>query len=103
MGWGINRGIAKGALNSASPYYRWFRGSELLANRLLETSPTKPVDVARAVHSALSARRPRLRYTVGRRAGLVLALRRYVPGELFERMYFGEAVRRVTKARHEQA
>jgi len=26
----------------------------------------------------------------------VVALRRYLPGELFERLYFGEAVRRVT-------
>jgi hypothetical protein len=51
------------------------------------------------VHKALTARRPRLRYIVGRRAGLVISLRRHLPGELFERIYFGEAVRRVTKAR----
>lgn len=96
--WGVKRGIARGALDPESPYYAWFRESERLADRLVETSPTKPVDVARAVYSALTARRPRLRYMAGRRAGLVLALRRYLPGELFERFYFGEAVRRVTKA-----
>ena len=65
---------------------------------MVQTSPTKPVDVARTVHNALTARRPRLRYMVGRRASLLVALRRYLPDELFERLYFGEAVRRVTKA-----
>jgi NAD(P)-dependent dehydrogenase (short-subunit alcohol dehydrogenase family) len=96
--WTVNRGIAKRALDPNSPYYAWFRESERLADRLVETSPTKLVHVAKAVHSALTARRPRLRYVVGRRASLVLALRRYLPGELFERFYFGEAVRRVTSA-----
>jgi NAD(P)-dependent dehydrogenase (short-subunit alcohol dehydrogenase family) len=95
--WGLNRATAKGALTSESPYSAWFRESERLANRLVETSPTRPVDVARAVHRALSASRPKLRYVVGWRAGLVIALRRHLPGELFERLYFGEAVRRVTE------
>jgi len=97
--WGAKRGIAKGALDPESPYYAWFWASERLADRLVETSPTKPVDVARAVYRALTARHPRLRYMVGRRAGLVVALRRYLPGELFERLYFGEAVRRVTSTK----
>jgi len=96
--WGVNRGIAKGALDPESPYYAWFRETERLANWLVETSPVKPADVARAVHTALTARRPRLRYMVGRRAGLVVTLRRYLPGGLFERLYFGEVVRRVTRA-----
>lgn len=95
--WGANRGVAKRALDPKSPYCAWFHESERLVNRLVKTSPTKPVDVARAVHSALAARRPRLRYMVGRRARLVMILRRYLPGELFERLYFGEVVRRVTK------
>ena len=97
--WGANRGVAQRALDPKSPYCAWFHESERLVNRLVKTSPTKPVDVARAVHSALAARRPRLRYMVGRRASLVMILRRYLPGELFERLYFGEVVRRVTKTR----
>lgn len=95
--WGANRGVAKRALDPKSPYCAWFHESERLVDRLVKTSPTKPVDVARAVYSALTARRPRLRYMVGCRASLVMILRRYLPGELFERLYFGEAVRRVTK------
>jgi len=43
----------------------------------------------------MTARNPRLRYVVGRRAGLVLSLRRHLPGELFERLYFGGLLRRV--------
>ena len=95
--WGINRAVAKKALEPESPYYAWFRESERLADQVVETSPTKPVEVAEAVYSALTARRPKLRYMVGRRAGLVVALRRYLPAELFERLGFGEAIRRVTK------
>jgi NAD(P)-dependent dehydrogenase (short-subunit alcohol dehydrogenase family) len=95
--WGSRRGVAKGALAPESPYRSWFRASERLADRLVETSPTKPIDTAKAVHRALTARRPRLRYMVGRRAGLVVALRRYLPGEIFERLYFGAAVRQITQ------
>ena len=75
-------------------YYPWFRREEALADSLVRTSPTRPEDVARAVDRALAARRPRLRYVVGRRAALVLALRRHIPGEIFERLYWGEAMRR---------
>jgi NAD(P)-dependent dehydrogenase (short-subunit alcohol dehydrogenase family) len=94
--WDVHRGVAKRALNPKSAYYAWFRESEHLADRLVETSPTRPIHVAKTVHRALTAKRPKLRYVVGWRAGLVLTLRRYLPGELFERLYFGEAVRRVT-------
>ena len=95
--WGVNRGIARKSLDPQSEYYNWFQNSERLADRLVETSPTKPIDVAKAVYKALSVRNPKLRYMVGQRANLVMSMRRYLPGELFERIYFGEAVRRVTK------
>jgi NAD(P)-dependent dehydrogenase (short-subunit alcohol dehydrogenase family) len=96
--WGINRGTAKGALNPKSPYFEWFRESERQSDRLVDTSPTKPVDVARAIHKALTVRRPRLRYMVGNRANLVFALRRYLPGELFDKLFFSYSIRRVTNA-----
>ena len=94
---GAHRGFSQRALNPASPYHAWFLESQRLTDRLVESSPTRPVQVARAVHKALTARRPRLRYVVGRRAALVLLLRRYLPGETFERIYFGEVMRRITK------
>ncbi len=95
--WTVNRGIARRALDPASPYLAWFQREEKLADELVRTSPTKAVHVAAAVYRALTARRPRLRYVVGWRANLVLTLRRYLPGETFERLYFGEAIRRVTQ------
>ena len=96
--WGANRGVAARAADPAGPYHAWFREAERLADRMVDASRTKPVDVARAVHRALTARRPRLRYTVGSKAALAVALRRYLPGDLFERLYVREAVRRVTRA-----
>jgi len=100
--WGVNRGNAQRALDPESPYCEWFRESERLADRLVETSPTKPVDVARTIHTALTARRPKLRYMVGTRARLVFALRRYLPGELFERIYFSLSISKVTKPQKAQ-
>ena len=97
--WGPHRGFAGHAFDPESPYYAWFLESQRLTDRLVETSPTRPIDVARSVHRALTAERPRLRYVVGWRASLVLTLRCYLPGELFERLYFGEAVRRVTSGK----
>jgi NAD(P)-dependent dehydrogenase (short-subunit alcohol dehydrogenase family) len=96
--WGINRGTASRAMNKQSPYYAFFCASEKAADRLVETSPTRAIDVAKTVHTVFTARRPKLRYLVGRRAALAVWLRRYLPGELFERLYFGTAVRRVSRA-----
>ena len=38
-----------------------------------------------------------MRYVVGRGASLVIALRRYMPQSLFERLYFGGHIRRVER------
>ena len=98
--WGKNRWMAVRALDPASPYRDWFeRAEEEEADRLVRTSRITPADVAGTVLRAITDRRPRLRYTVGRRASLVMALRRYLPGETFERLYFGEVLRRVTGRR----
>ncbi len=95
--WGVHRGYAQRALDPASPYHAWFIASQRLTDKLVASSPTRPAHVARAVQRALTARRPQLRYMVGWRAGLFVALRRYLPGELFEKLYFGEVVRRITR------
>jgi NAD(P)-dependent dehydrogenase (short-subunit alcohol dehydrogenase family) len=85
--WGPNRGLARGSLNPESPYHQAFLAEERWADEWQRSSATRPWDVARAVHRALTIPRPRLRYVVGRRAGRVLTLRRLLPGELFERIY----------------
>lgn len=94
--WTTNRGIARRAQGADSLYAEWFNRQEQLADIMVRTSPIVPLDVASTVATALTSVRPRLRYVVGRRAKLVLALRRYLPGELFERLYFGGAMARVT-------
>ena len=96
---GVHRGYAQRALDPSSPYYAWFQESQRLTDKLVESTPARPFHVARTVHEALTAKRPRLRYMVGWRASLLVTLRRYLPGELFERIYFGEVIRRVTKGR----
>jgi NAD(P)-dependent dehydrogenase (short-subunit alcohol dehydrogenase family) len=97
--WTVNRRVAERAQEPDSPYYAWFGREEELADRLVASSPTKPLDVAQVVHRALTARHPRLRYVVGWRAKLLISLRRHIPGELFERLYFAQVRRRVTRPR----
>jgi NAD(P)-dependent dehydrogenase (short-subunit alcohol dehydrogenase family) len=95
--WTTNRGLAKGALNPDSPYHNWFQQAEKESDQLVRASVATPADVAAVVHEALTAERPKLRYMVGRKAKLAVALRRWLPGELFERLYFGIVMRRVTR------
>jgi NAD(P)-dependent dehydrogenase (short-subunit alcohol dehydrogenase family) len=98
--WGRSRNVAARALDPSGPYHEWFTRAEREADRLVETSTLTPRLVAEEVVRALTEPRPRLRYVVGSRASLVVSLRRHLPGELFERLYFGEVLRRVTGRRH---
>jgi NAD(P)-dependent dehydrogenase (short-subunit alcohol dehydrogenase family) len=97
--WGKNRRIASRALDPARPYFEWFNRAEQEADRLVQSSTLTPAVVAAEVARAMTEPRPRLRYMVGGRASLVVALRRHLPGELFERLYFGEVLRRITGRR----
>jgi len=95
--WDESRRVLAEAQNPQSPYYGLFTRAEQLASSALSSSRLSPRDVADTVLRAMTAKQPRLRYIVGKRAGLVLALRRHLPGELFEKLYFGELLRRLTK------
>ncbi len=94
---GVHRNVARRALDPASPYYDWFCRHESLVDGLLSKSSFTTSDVARHVQHILSSRRPRLRYVVGTKAKLVLGLRRYIPGELFESLYWRAARHIVTR------
>jgi NAD(P)-dependent dehydrogenase (short-subunit alcohol dehydrogenase family) len=96
----VRRGRAKAAVDPTSPYYAWFVQHEKMVDDILRAHRITPTDVAKAVHRALTAKRPRLRYTVGWRAKLLISLRRFLPGELFERFYCRQVIRMVTKPRH---
>lgn len=95
--WSSNRGNAAHALRPESPYAAMFRRHEAIADDIVARSKTLPVDVAKAVHHALTAERPRLRYVVGRPAAAAVAFRRFAPNGLFERIYFGSLLRRLTQ------
>ena len=95
--WSRHRGTAAHAHDPSSPYHDLFWASEAIADRIVERSPTRPEHVARAIGKALTAEQPRMRYVVGRGASLVIALRRYMPQSLFERLYFGGHIRRVER------
>ena len=92
-----NHMVADKANSPESLYYPWFQQIQKITLRLADSSPTRPRHVAAAIHKALTARRPSLRYMVGRRAKLVVALRRYLPASIFERFYFGTIIRWVTR------
>jgi len=96
--WSVNRGVAARARDPESPYFHWFMQSEREADKLVKASTATPADVALVVHQALTAEHPKLRYMIGRKAKLAVALRRWLPGDLFERIYFGTVMRRATRA-----
>ena len=93
--WWSHRGTAAGANDPDSPYHDLFWASEAEADRIVERTPTRPRDVAEAIHTAVTAEQPRMRYVVGRGATAVIALRRYLPESVFERLYFGGQLRRL--------
>jgi NAD(P)-dependent dehydrogenase (short-subunit alcohol dehydrogenase family) len=98
---GVNRNRAKGATNPSSPYYPWFRQHEQIVNGLLYRSRLTAVDVAQMVHTILTSSRPRLRYVVGAGAKFMLSLRRHIPGEFLERLWFSFIRRRVAPLRQQ--
>jgi NAD(P)-dependent dehydrogenase (short-subunit alcohol dehydrogenase family) len=95
--WTTNRGTARNARHPSSPYNAWFSQAEKESDQLVLASTATPADVAEVVFKALTVEHPKLRYMVGRKARFAVALRNWLPGELFERLYFGIVMRRVTR------
>jgi NAD(P)-dependent dehydrogenase (short-subunit alcohol dehydrogenase family) len=93
----VHRGRAANAMNPESPYFARFAAHERLVDGILRTGRLTPGDVARVIHRAVTARRPRLRYTAGWRVGVLTALRRHLPDELFRRFYFRQHARLVER------
>lgn len=95
--YGRNRRLAARALDPESPYHEWFRQLQGQMDHLARTPATTAEEVAEAAYRALTDKPPRWRYVVGRRPRLLIALRRYLPGELFERIWIREVLRRMTQ------
>lgn len=96
--WSKNRGTAARASDPDSPYHALFWTAEARAQDRVNSAPTRPEDVARTIAVALTAEQPRMRYVVGRGATIAIALRRYMPQSLFERLYFAAGIRRIERA-----
>lgn len=96
--WTVDKGAAAKARDPNSPYYAWYLRAEALFDKAMDSSPITTRDVAHAVYRAISEPRPRWRYMVGKRAGLVVTARKILPSEFFNRVYFGALMRRITSA-----
>ena len=69
-----NRRVAKRAHDPASPYFAFTEQMEAVVNERVARSKADPKDVARLIARVATAKRPRLRYLVGREArGMAIA------------------------------
>jgi NAD(P)-dependent dehydrogenase (short-subunit alcohol dehydrogenase family) len=93
----VNRNRSRKAVLPSSPYYAWFCQHEHIVDNLLASNTFGTRQVAETVWRILGSRRPRLRYVVGVKAKWILRLRRYIPGELFESVYWAVVRRMVTR------
>ncbi len=93
--WGGTRGDARRARDPRSDYAPLFSRAAQLMDSVARSSPTTERHVARAVAAALASPHPKLRYMIGWRARLVFAARRYVPGELVQRLFERQVVRKI--------
>jgi NAD(P)-dependent dehydrogenase (short-subunit alcohol dehydrogenase family) len=84
---GFNDGMDWGD-PAASVYGERTLAAERVIREALPRAPG-PELVARAIHSALTARRPRVRYTIGAEAALTPIGKRLLPDGLFQRLIRG--------------
>jgi NAD(P)-dependent dehydrogenase (short-subunit alcohol dehydrogenase family) len=97
--WQSNKLVAEASKGSQSPYRAYFAESERMADWAVKSSPIRTSHVAKAIHHALTSVRPRRRYLVGYRPGILLMLRRLMPQEVFERIYASVIVGKISRAR----
>ena len=96
--WGKNKMVARAAGQPDSPNYPLFQETEKWGEWALNASPIRPVHVAQTIHRALTAKRPKMRYIVGSRPTLLLSIRRYLPGEIVDRILCRTTAGRLRKA-----
>ncbi|HUK15224.1 MAG TPA: SDR family oxidoreductase [Bryobacteraceae bacterium] len=97
----VNRNRARRAMDPSSPYYSWFCQHEKIVDDILANNKFTVAQIAEAVRRIVQARRPRLRYVIGTKAKLILAMHRYIPGEWFQNVYWSMVRRMVTKPREQ--
>ena len=95
--WDSNNNIAAKAMDPKSPYREWFENQRKLMQKLLNSSPNKTTDVAKTIFVGLTVKSPKLRYVVGSRAKIIFCLNRYLPGDVFQRIYLKKAIQHMIK------
>lgn len=93
--WAGPRGDARQARDPQSAYAPLYSRAAHLMDAVARSSPTTERHVAIAVAAALTSPHPKLRYMIGWRARLVFAARRYVPGEIVQRFFERQVVRKI--------
>lgn len=89
-------GIVARTVTPSEPYAAMILRSQALGEKHQGYVRTQPIDVAKVVHTALTADRPKLRYVVGRLGATAILMRRYLPERYFERIFYGRMMRQVT-------
>lgn len=88
--WGKGRATAEQMMSNMPAEAQRLYGGGIEAMRRaiseLERSGVPPLDVARAVEHALTARRPKTRYVVGREAKMRLTVSRLLPTRVMDRL-----------------
>jgi NAD(P)-dependent dehydrogenase (short-subunit alcohol dehydrogenase family) len=82
----VNRNIAARALEASSPHRAAFVRAEQSLQRILDLNPQDPLHVAKRVVKVAQAKRPRLRYLVGKDAFAELWAGALTPHPLFEQV-----------------
>lgn len=77
--------VSRPVIENAGPYAEFFSGFGRTYERMKRIAG-QPEDVARVIAHALSVPDPRPRYAVPRHAKLLIALKRFLPERLFDRL-----------------
>ncbi len=97
---GRNIGVSRNARSPQSPYAETFEALLTLSLERSREASLKAVDVAESVARALLCKSPPMRILVGRTPRRVSLLKRYLPEEIFQRVFtwaFYRKLRRVQK------
>ena len=95
--WTVNRGTGARATRPAKPLLRVVHEIRTGGRETRAGFDGNACGRGGCCTSRATAEHPKLRYMIGRKAKLAVALRRWLPGDLFERIYFGIVVRRATQ------
>ncbi|HEX8178389.1 MAG TPA: SDR family NAD(P)-dependent oxidoreductase [Pyrinomonadaceae bacterium] len=77
--------VSQTVIADAGPYAPWFANFQQAYGRAKRLAG-QPEEIAALIHEALVAARPRARYAAPRHAVLALALKRFLPQRLFDRI-----------------